>query len=71
MIFDPNELVTLTDHGPMRLLSAVARVMVLPPEERDRATIVRQGGEPSILQFEQIKALVAQWLHQPQHADVA
>lgn len=61
MTFDPDELVTLTDHGSMKLCSAVARAMVLPPEERDRATIVREG-EPAILEFEQIKDLVAQWL---------
>jgi hypothetical protein len=69
MTFDPDELVTLTDHGSMKLCSAVARAMVLPPEERDRATIVREG-EPAILEFEQIKALVGQWLRRL-HADVA
>jgi hypothetical protein len=63
MTFDPDEFVTLTNHGSMKLCSAVARAMVLPPEERDRATIVREG-EPSILEFEQIKALMAQWLRQ-------
>jgi hypothetical protein len=69
MTFDPDELVTLTDHGPMKLRFAVARAMVLPPEERDRATIFREGN-PAILEFEQIKNLVAQWLRQPQ-ADMA
>jgi hypothetical protein len=69
MTFDPDEFVTLTNHGSMKLYSAVARAMVLPPEERDRATIVREG-EPSILEFEQIKALVAQWLRQSL-ADIA
>ncbi len=61
MTFDPDELVTLTNHGSMKLRSAVARAMVLPQEERDRATIARKG-EPAILELEQIKDLVAQWL---------
>ena len=60
MALDPEELVTLTNHGPMRLGSAVARAMLLLPKERKRATIVRKG-EPDILKFEQIKDLAAQW----------
>jgi hypothetical protein len=60
MAFDPEELVTLTDHGIMKLRSAVARAMILRPKERKRATIVREG-EPAILKFEQIKSLAAQW----------
>src|SRR5215208_7448250 len=57
---DPEELVTLTDHGVMKLRSAVVRAMILRPKERKRATIVREG-EPAILKFEQIKSLAAQW----------
>jgi hypothetical protein len=60
MAFDPEEFVTLTDHGPMKLRSAVSRAMTLLPEERKRATIVREG-EPAILNFEQIKDLATQW----------
>ena len=60
MAFDPEELVTLTDHGMMTLRSAVARAMILRARERKRATIVRQG-KPAILKFEQIKSLAAQW----------
>jgi hypothetical protein len=36
MAFDPEEFVTLTDHGPMKLRSAVSRAMTLLPEERKR-----------------------------------
>jgi hypothetical protein len=60
MAFDPDEFVTLTDHGTMRLRSAVLRAMTLPPKERKRATIVREA-DPAILNFEQIKNLAAQW----------
>jgi hypothetical protein len=60
MAFDPEELVILTDHGRMRLRSAVSRAMMLVPKERKRATIVREG-DPAILNFEQIKSLAAQW----------
>ena len=60
MALDPDELVTLTDHGNMKLRSAVARAMTLLPRQRKRATIVRDG-EPAILSFEQIKKLAAQW----------
>jgi hypothetical protein len=60
MAFDPEELVTLTDHGTMKLRSAVSRAMTLVPKERKRATIVREG-DPAILNFEQIKNLAAQW----------
>ena len=60
MAFDPEELVTLTDHGTMKLRSAVSRAMMLVPKERKRATIVREG-DPAILNFEQIKSLAAQW----------
>jgi hypothetical protein len=60
MAFDPEELVTLTNHGTMKLRSAVSRAMMLLPKERERATIVREG-EPAILNFEEIKDLAAQW----------
>ena len=60
MALDPEEVVTLTDHGTMKLRSAVARAMTLPHKERRRATIVREG-KPAILKFEQIKNLAAQW----------
>jgi hypothetical protein len=58
MALDPEELVTLTDHGTMKLHAAVLRAMILPVEERKRATIVRDG-DPPILNFEQIKGLAA------------
>jgi hypothetical protein len=60
MAFDPEEFVTLTDHGTMTLRSAVSRAMTLLPKERKRVTIVREG-DPAILKFEQIKSLAAQW----------
>jgi hypothetical protein len=60
MALDPEEFVTLTNHGTMKLGSAVARAMILLPKERKRATIVRIG-EPAILNFEQIKDLAAEW----------
>ncbi len=60
MAFDPEEFVTLTDHGTMKLRSAVSRAMLLLPKDRKRATIVRDG-DPAILNFEQIKNLAAQW----------
>ncbi|OKO87063.1 hypothetical protein [Bradyrhizobium sp. AS23.2] len=60
MALDPEELVTLTDHGSMKLRSAVSRAMTLLPKERKRTTIVREG-EPAILKFEQIKNLAARW----------
>ena len=63
MVLDPEELVTLTNHGPMKLCSAVARAMMLLPKERKRATIAREG-EPAILNFEQIKDLAAHWEQQ-------
>jgi len=63
MAFDPEELVTLTNHGTMKLRSAVARAMTLPLDERKRATIVRQG-KPATLKFERIKDLAAEWSKQ-------
>jgi hypothetical protein len=60
MTIDPEEFVTLSNHGTMKLRSAVVRAMILPAEERTQATIVREG-EPRILRFEQTRALAAQW----------
>ena len=60
MAFDPEEFVTLTDHGTLTLRSAISRAMALLPEERNRATIIRDGN-PAILNFEQIKNLAAEW----------
>ena len=60
MAFDPEELVTLTNHGTMKLGSAVARAMILPLDERKKATIVRKG-KPAILKYERIKDLAAEW----------
>jgi hypothetical protein len=60
MALDSEEFVTLTDHGSMKLRAAVLRAMTLLPKERERTTIVREG-EPSILNFEQIKNLAAEW----------
>lgn len=60
MAFDPEELVTLTNHGPMRLRSAVARAMILPLDERKRVTIVRKG-KPATLRYERIKDLSTEW----------
>ena len=60
MALDPEELVTLTNHGSMRLRSAVARAMTLPFDERKKATIVRKG-KPATLRYERIKDLAAEW----------
>ena len=59
MAMDPEELVTLTDHGTMKLRSAVVRAMILSAKERKRAIIVREG-KPATLKFGQIKNLAAQ-----------
>jgi hypothetical protein len=64
MAFDPDELVTLTNHGIMKMRSAVARAMILPLDERESATIVR-GGELAPLDFDNIKDLAAQWVILP------
>ena len=63
MALDPEELVTLTNHGTMKLRSAVARAMMLLPQERDLATIIRES-EPTILNFELINHLAARWEEQ-------
>ena len=60
MALDPEEFITLTDHGSMNLRAAVLRAMTLLPKERKRTTIVRKG-EPAILNFEPIKNLAAEW----------
>jgi hypothetical protein len=60
MALDPEELVTLTDHGTMKLRCAVSRAMTMLPKQRKRATIVREG-DPTILKFDAIKKLAAQW----------
>ena len=57
---DPEELVTLTDHGMMKLRLAVLRAMMMLPKQRKLATIIRDG-DPAILNFDQIKKLAAQW----------
>jgi len=64
MALDPEEVVTLTDHGAMSLSSAVARAMMLPPQERYQASIVRDS-EPSILDFHLIRHLAARWDGRP------
>jgi hypothetical protein len=63
MALDPEERVTLTNHGTMKLRSAVARAMMLLPPERDLATIVREG-EPTILNFDLIRHLATRWKEQ-------
>jgi hypothetical protein len=60
MALDPEELVTLTDHGIMKLRSAVSRAMMMLPKQRKLATIVREG-DPAILNFDEIKNLAEQW----------
>jgi hypothetical protein len=56
MNYDPEEIVTLNGSAKMTLKSAVAKVMALPLQERDTATIFREG-EPSILDATQIEAI--------------
>ena len=63
MALDPEELVTLSNHGTMTLRSAVARAMILPPDERKRVTIVRKR-KRATLKFEQIRDLAAEWAKQ-------
>ncbi|MBR1121749.1 hypothetical protein JQ628_09530 [Bradyrhizobium lablabi] len=60
MALDPEEFVTLKNHGSMKLRAAVSRAMTLLPKERKRTTIVRKG-KPAILNFDQIRKLAAQW----------
>jgi len=63
MAINPEEIVTLTNHGTMKLRSAVARAMILPLKERTRATIIRDG-KPATLKFDEIKDLAARWQRQ-------
>jgi hypothetical protein len=56
MRVDPEELVELKNHGPMKLRCAVARAMLLVPVERRQTEILRQG-EPSVLKFRTIRDL--------------
>jgi hypothetical protein len=60
MSLDPEEFVILADHGPMKLQSAVARAMILPPEQRNHASILRTR-EPWMLNFDLIKHLATRW----------
>jgi hypothetical protein len=60
MALDPEELVTLTDHGTMKLHAAVLRAMTLPLKERKRAVIVRHG-ERAALTYDEIKDLAERW----------
>jgi hypothetical protein len=64
MSLDPEEFVILTDHGAMKLQSAVARAMILPPEERNLASILRDR-EPWILNFDVIKHIAGKWERSP------
>ena len=41
MTLNPEEFVTLTGHGSMKLRAAVSRAMTLLSKERERTTIVR------------------------------
>ena len=61
MAWNPDERVTLTGHGTMKLSSAVARAMMMSPRERKRAKILREGDPEIILEFEEIKSLSAKW----------
>jgi hypothetical protein len=57
---DPEEPVVLARHGVMTLRSAVARAMVLLPDERDAAIIIRKAElSEAILNYELIKELAS------------
>jgi hypothetical protein len=60
MALDPEELVTLTGHGTMKLHAAVLRAMTLPLQERKQAVIVREGRRAA-LKYADIKDLAARW----------
>ena len=62
MALDPEELVTLSGHGTMKLRCALARAMMLLPKERKRATITRQAEPDVVLGFKEIKNLAAELL---------
>jgi putative SOS response-associated peptidase YedK len=48
MAFDPEEFVTLTDHGKMTLRAAVSRAMTLLPKERKRVVILTTEEERDV-----------------------
>lgn len=60
MALDPEEVVTLINHGTMTLGSAVARAMMLPARERNHASILRKS-EPLMLDFHLIRHLATRW----------
>ena len=70
MALDPNEVVTLTNHGTMPLHLAVERAMMLPTRQRDHASILRDS-EPSILDFQLIRHLATRWDGTPRPLDDA
>jgi hypothetical protein len=70
MALDPNEVVTLTNHGTMPLHLAVERAMMLPAGQRGNASILR-GSEPSRLDFQLIRHLATRWDGTPRALDDA
>ncbi len=70
MALDPNEVVTLTNHGTMPLHLAVERAMMLPSPQRGNASILR-GSEPSLLDFQLIRHLATRWDGTPRPLDDA
>jgi hypothetical protein len=70
MALDPNEVVTLTNHGTMPLHLAVERAMMLPSRQRDHASILRNS-EPSLLDFQLIRHLATRWDGRPRPLDDA
>ena len=70
MALDPNEVVTLTNHGTMPLHLAVERAMMLPSGQRGNASILR-GSEPSRLDFQLIRHLATRWDGTPRPLDDA
>ena len=70
MALDPNEVVTLTNHGTMPLHLAVERAMMLPSGQRGNASILR-GSEPSRLDFQLIRHLATRWDGTPRSLDDA
>jgi hypothetical protein len=70
MALDPNEVVTLTNHGTMPLHLAVERAMMLPSPQRGNASILRES-EPSMLDFQLIRHLATRWDGKPCRLDDA
>ena len=70
MALDPNEVVTLTNHGTMPLHLAVERAMMLPSPQRGNASILRTS-EPSLLDFQLIRHLATRWDGAPRPLDDA